>query len=198
LRGRGSATADELVAATYVGAQLEQYGVEPAGDNGTYVQRATLVRQTLTAPPELHYTAHGTPSQTITWTHGKEMLVVVLNDVHFRGALKRFNADQSSGTSQEKHAGTAPVGKSFEGRVVLITGQDHKKIHAAVFAAIEQGAIAVIEAASPQLLDSWEVRGKVLPELPVQLEGEAQAGLGVDGNVFAVNEKTLETLRDIP
>jgi len=198
LRGRGSATADELVAATYVGAQLEQYGVEPAGDNGTYVQRATLVRQTLTAPPELHYTAHGTPSQTVTWTHGKEMLVVVLNDVHFRGALKRFNADQSSGTSQEKHAGTAPVGKSFEGRVVLITGQDHKKIHAAVFAAIEQGAIAVIEAASPQLLDSWEVRGKVLPELPVQLEGEAQAGLGVDGNVFAVNEKTLETLRDIP
>src|SRR5205085_3540114 len=30
LRGRGSGTSDELVAATYVGSQLEQYGVEPA------------------------------------------------------------------------------------------------------------------------------------------------------------------------
>jgi hypothetical protein len=90
------------------------------------------------------------------------------------------------------------VGKTFEGRVVLITGQDHKKIQAAVFEAIAQGAVAVIEPASPQLVESWEVRAKVLPELPVRLEGGGQAGLGVDGNVFAVNEKTLETSRDIP
>lgn len=198
LRGRGSATADEQVAATYVGAQLEQYGVEPAGDNDTYVQRATLIRQTLTAPPELHCTAHGAPSETITWTHGKEMLVVVLNDVSLRGALKRLNADQSSGTAQEKHPGTPPLGKSLEGRVVLITGQDRKKIHVAVFEAIAQGAVAVIEPASPQLVESWEARGRVLPELPVQLEGGGHAGLGVDGNVFAVNEKTLETFKDIP
>src|SRR5713226_7756354 len=33
LRGRGSATPDELVAATYVASELRQYGVEPAGDN---------------------------------------------------------------------------------------------------------------------------------------------------------------------
>jgi aminopeptidase YwaD len=195
LRGRGSATADELVAATYVGAQLEQYGVEPAGDHGTYVQRATLIRQTLTAPPELHYTANGTPSETIAWTHGKEMLALVLHDVSFRGPLKRLNADQSS---QDKPPATPPVGKAFEGRVVLITGQDHKKIQTAVFEAIAQGAVAVIEPASPQLVESWEVRAKVLPELPVRLEGGGQAGLGVDGNIFAVNEKTLETSRDIP
>src|SRR5882672_11740166 len=76
LRGRGSATPDELVAATYIGAQLEQYGVEPAGDDGTYVQRGTLIRQNLTGPPELHYMTpgEGIPSQTMTWTHGKEML----------------------------------------------------------------------------------------------------------------------------
>src|ERR1700740_2121402 len=59
LRGRGSSSPDELVAATYIGAQLEQYGVEPAGDNGTYVQRGTLIRQNLAAPPELHYMTPG-------------------------------------------------------------------------------------------------------------------------------------------
>src|SRR5271170_5269416 len=39
LQGRGSATHDELVAATYVASQLRQYGIDPAGDNGGYIQR---------------------------------------------------------------------------------------------------------------------------------------------------------------
>src|SRR6267142_3951100 len=38
LRGRGSGSADELVAATYVASQLRQYGIMPAGDKGTYLQ----------------------------------------------------------------------------------------------------------------------------------------------------------------
>jgi hypothetical protein len=53
LRGRGSATADELVAATYVAAQLRAYGISPAGDNGGYLQRATLLQPKFTAPPQL-------------------------------------------------------------------------------------------------------------------------------------------------
>src|SRR5580692_10045897 len=39
LQGRGSGTHDELIAATYVASQLRQYGIEPAGDNGGYIQR---------------------------------------------------------------------------------------------------------------------------------------------------------------
>jgi len=37
LRGRGSATTDELVAAEYIASQLEQYGLQPAA-NGSYIQ----------------------------------------------------------------------------------------------------------------------------------------------------------------
>ena len=40
LRGRGSATHDELVAATYIASELRAYRVDPAGDAGGYVQRA--------------------------------------------------------------------------------------------------------------------------------------------------------------
>jgi Peptidase family M28 len=39
MQGRGSGTHDELIAATYVASQLRQYGIEPAGDNGGYIQR---------------------------------------------------------------------------------------------------------------------------------------------------------------
>jgi Zn-dependent M28 family amino/carboxypeptidase len=38
MRGRGSATADELVAAKYIAAQLKQLKIEPAGDDGGYLQ----------------------------------------------------------------------------------------------------------------------------------------------------------------
>src|ERR1700694_4265529 len=38
LRGRGSATPDELIAATYVASELRQYGIKPAGDNDGYIQ----------------------------------------------------------------------------------------------------------------------------------------------------------------
>jgi len=38
LAGRGSGTQYELIAATYVASQLRQYGIEPAGDDGGYVQ----------------------------------------------------------------------------------------------------------------------------------------------------------------
>ena len=53
LRGRGSGTADELVAATYIASQLRAYGIAPAGDNGSYIQQAALLQPKFTAPPQL-------------------------------------------------------------------------------------------------------------------------------------------------
>src|SRR5438445_10463660 len=53
MRGRGSGTADELLAATYVGSQLRAYGIAPAGDDGGYVQKAVLQQPKLAAPPLL-------------------------------------------------------------------------------------------------------------------------------------------------
>ncbi len=45
LRGRGSATPDELVAATYIASQLRQYGVEPGLDGGSYIQTVPFRRR---------------------------------------------------------------------------------------------------------------------------------------------------------
>ncbi len=59
LRGRGSGTADERVAATYVASQLRAYGITPAGDDGGYLQRATLQQAKFTAPPQLTFAKPG-------------------------------------------------------------------------------------------------------------------------------------------
>src|SRR5882672_10974250 len=45
MRGRGSATADELAAAKYIASQLKLLKIEPAGDNGDYVQSVKFQRR---------------------------------------------------------------------------------------------------------------------------------------------------------
>ena len=50
MRGRGSATADELAAAKYIAAQLKAMKIEPAGDNGDYLQTVKFKRRTRSAP----------------------------------------------------------------------------------------------------------------------------------------------------
>ena len=45
MRGRGSATADELAAAKYIASQLKRLKIEPAGDNGDYLQAVKFQRR---------------------------------------------------------------------------------------------------------------------------------------------------------
>jgi len=42
MHGRGSATRDEHIAALYAASQFEQLGLEPGGDDGTFLQKASL------------------------------------------------------------------------------------------------------------------------------------------------------------
>ncbi len=50
MRGRGSATADELAAAKYIASQLKLLKIEPAGDDGGYLQTAKFKRRQRGAP----------------------------------------------------------------------------------------------------------------------------------------------------
>jgi acetylornithine deacetylase/succinyl-diaminopimelate desuccinylase-like protein len=45
MRGRGSATRDELTAAKYIAAELKKLKIEPAGDNGDYLQTVKFTRR---------------------------------------------------------------------------------------------------------------------------------------------------------
>src|SRR5262245_56216845 len=52
MRGRGSATADELATAKYIAAQLKTLKVEPAGDNCDYLQSVKFTRRARGAPAD--------------------------------------------------------------------------------------------------------------------------------------------------
>src|SRR6478672_4098280 len=52
MRGRGSATADELAAARYIAAQLKALKIAPAGDNGGYLQTVKFNRRRRGAPAD--------------------------------------------------------------------------------------------------------------------------------------------------
>jgi len=206
LRGRGSGTADELVAATYVGAQLEQYGIEPAGDNGTFIQQAPVVRRRLTAPPQLRFMTpgDGIPALTILWTHGKEMLALDLTDAKFKGPLKSVDTDLGGASLQQTAFSTSPTQAvpvaPTSDAVVLLRGKDQEKIRAATFAAVEGGAIAVLVPASADVLKNWDERGKELPKLPEKLEGSASGPALAEGglNLFALSREALADLNGIP
>jgi hypothetical protein len=83
LNGRASGSRDEWIAATYLGSQMQQWGLEPMGDDGGFVQQIPIDRPQTAAPPTLAIDGK-------TFTHGKEMRVVVLGAAKLSGPLQKF------------------------------------------------------------------------------------------------------------
>ncbi len=146
LRGRGSGSHDEELAANYVGSELQRFGIEPAGDDGGFVQKATIVTRTAAAPPVVGYSVGG---QETHWTHGQQVLVASMPAEKITGPLQKPGAQ-------------ATVQK---GAIVLLADTG------AAVAAVENGAAAALVPASPRVLQSWQQRAQRLPRI-----GDASMG----------------------
>jgi hypothetical protein len=85
MNGRGSGTRDEWIAASYLGAQMQQWGLEPLGDNGGFVQQVEIERPETAAPPTLSMEGR-------KYTHGQDIRVLALNAARVSGALQKFAA----------------------------------------------------------------------------------------------------------
>lgn len=185
LRGRGSATPNELVAATYVGAVLEQYGIAPAGGDGTYIQRAVILQPKLKAAPVVRF---GTGESTRAWTYGQDFEVEFFAKPTFQGPLQRIDAGAQFDPKKLKIT---------PGAVVLVTGQDRKKMRDVIFAAINGGAVAAMSVTDADhkawnLVHDW-------PNPPKRLEGQA-GGMGMEdfGDVLLLSEAAFAALKDVP
>lgn len=66
LHGRGSATRDEHIAALFAAAQFRALGLEPGGDNGTFLQKTPLPNP-LPARLQQHFAKFPSTSQRETW-----------------------------------------------------------------------------------------------------------------------------------
>ena len=185
LRGRGSGTPDEWLAATYVAAELEQYGMAPAGDNGTYVQRGVVLQPKLKAAPVLRYGAAGGEAM---FQYGQDFEFDYFPRLAFEGPLQRVDMDAQPDPAKVK------VNK---GAVVLLLGKDREKLQGAAFGVLTGGAAAVLIAAGDDE-KAWARRAQEWPKPPKRLEGQA-AGLGGDdfGDFIVLSHAVFSQVRDL-
>jgi peptidase M28-like protein len=186
LRGRGSGTQDEWVAASYVASELEQYGVAPAGEDGTYIQRVRLFRQRLTSAPQLKFHTSGPPERDVVWTHGNEVLALFLANPNFSGPLQKIDLGN----------GKEPPVQS--GAVVFLTAPDEDKLSREQFRIGSKGAVAVLVPESSRLRSRWDETGGQLPKLPTRIEGVDRSEMGPQFNLFAVSSEAEAVLGDLP
>jgi aminopeptidase YwaD len=190
MQGRGSGTHDELVAATYVASELRQYGIEPAGDNGGYIQSVPTIQRKITSAPQLKILP-ATGAGEITWNYGKEFVVEFLTQTEFSGPLRKLDTNK---------AGNRQDPKVQPGAVVLITGSDEKKQVQAAFSAAAAGAAATLMLTADNHRKFLDSGSENWPKLPDRLKEEPAPGLVTDMNVnvLELNHDAFQMLAQMP
>jgi hypothetical protein len=154
LQGRGSATHDELVAATYIASRLREFGIEAAGDAGekdlqAYIQRVSVTLNEFTAPPKLSIGSK-------QWTHGKEIAV-----------LRAGGADASGPLMA--------TGKAQKGAFVVVTVDPKQPLRDQFYAPIKDGAAGVLVTYSEATDKYFKAAASELPNLPGAISGRRAA-----------------------
>jgi peptidase M28-like protein len=186
LQGRGSGTHDELVAATYVASQLRQYGIEPAGDDGGYIQRVPAVQRNIVSPPQLTISPLRS-AEPMAWEYGKDFLVVVLTQTEFSGPLRKLNVDELSDTG---NPAIEP------GTVVLIVGANESKIKQTAFSLASAGASAILTVARGSEVKHFDEGGKQMPKVANQLkDGSAD---DKKFNVLELKQDAVDAIEQLP
>jgi len=155
LAGRGSGTRDELIAATYAAAQLRQFGAEPAGDGGGYIQHVDLVQRELEGPPALVVAPHSGPESR--FVHGHEVMVAAMAGPRIEGSLQK--------------PGPAGAGKVRPGAAIFLADSRPPEIAEA----IERGAAIVLTVADAQTTARWESQPPRFPRLAAYLAAFGEA-----------------------
>lgn len=174
LNGRGSGTRDELVAATYVASQLMRWRVEPVPGASGLLHTIETDRVELLAPPTLH-------TDSLAFSHGREMLVRAIGAAKASGPLVRF----------------VPGVPIPAGAVVLVAGPDLPSTEAL------GSAVAVLEAETPDVRTTWQAtaaatRATGSPGRPWRIVLDAQAFLALSrvaaGSTVALEASTRPIL----
>jgi aminopeptidase YwaD len=183
MQGRGSGTHDELVAATYVASELQQYGIDPAGDNGSYIQLVPTIQRKITSPPQLRITPPEGTAEPIAWDYGRDFLVGGLTQTEFSGPLQKIDAN---GVEHPK---------IVKGAVVLILGSDQNKTKQLAYSLASEGAAAILMLADDSDIKKFQDAGEQLPKLPDRLEKDSAEE---KFNVLELNRAPFRTLERMP
>ncbi len=134
MQGRGSGTQFELLAGQYIASQLQQFGIEPAGETAlsgkkTYIQTVNISRNSFAEAPKLSYTSQNAAK---TFEHGgKEMFILRMTSAGVAGQLQKITLDD------KPRAGSIAF-------IKLREGEDVEKVNEKLQALLRSGAAAVI------------------------------------------------------
>jgi hypothetical protein len=103
LHGRGSATRDEHIAATWAASLFESFGLEPGGDNGSFLQKAALPNP-LPDRVKQHLAKYEDTPRTETWN-----VVAILPASNTAGSDSKTQQDAILLTAHLDHLGIGPA-----------------------------------------------------------------------------------------
>jgi aminopeptidase YwaD len=139
LKGRGSGSDEERIAGEYFASLMRQFGIQPAGDDGSYIQTVEIRRQSFASPPTLTYAAGGSST---TLTHGKEMVVFRMTSGSAGGPLKKLASGETP----------APGSVSL----VRYDPSDEENSAGRFGGLFDSTAAAVLVEETPQLRAAWQ------------------------------------------
>ena len=178
LAGRGSATRDEEIAATYVASEFLTYGLTPAPGTQGFLQAADVVAPTLDGKATLG--AGG-----VVLVEGQDMDLLVSSGATVSGPLQRVAA---------KGAGSAKVAK---GAVVLLVDVPKEENALRLMRPLRQAGAAMVILERNDSTAKFAVSNGGKTVVPVRLKDDAAVSQGA--SYVAVSEaalRGLDTVRD--
>ena len=150
LAGRGSATRDEELAATYVASEFESYGLKPAPGSTSFLQSAEIIA------PELD--GHATlQAAGLTLEEGQDFALLTSSGASVSGPLVRVAASD------------AQAAQIADGSTILLTGAtDQRALFTATSALRRRGASAILVPESSSLAS-----------IPQMLGGKTRVSMGL-------------------
>lgn len=177
LRGRGSATPDELVAATYVASQFENYGLKPPGGAG-FIQRGQLESIELDGHAQLE-------AKGISLGEGNGFY------------LLRTSGDDAEGPLQKISLGDTKSAKLTPGAIILLSGTspDNSAVHSAL-GLLAVGAKAVLMEDSPSLQNFFSRWYQGKTRVPIRLKS-AEPSRPSGGSIVVLDNKSFARFQRI-
>jgi Peptidase family M28 len=182
LKGRGSGTEYELIAAQYIASQLRQFGIASAGDaeasgQKSFLQTITLAKRTFAEAPRLIFNFDG---KATVWTHGVEFVLSRASAEEFSGPLQKMEFD----------------GQLRQGAIVLIKFPEDIKSreqNRQMRAMLSKGATAVLAALPFESQQRWPVLASRKPELPMTSDSSSNSG-----SIIYLSAEAAQALQQIP
>lgn len=183
MRGRGSATPDELITATYVASQFEHYGLKPGMLDGTYIQRVELVQ------PVIEGKALIAAPQSAGFTvleEGKDF------------SLARVGGEGSSGPLQKVAIADLASAQIKSGSIILLSGQLGAQGGAFFRRAFTSGAKAILLFDSSLTPERLQKNLEQRPTVHPRVAGVSSAMGGGSFNIVSVTKDAGDRLSQLP